>query len=79
MERFAFDRWAALRLAIGALVVPGFALTLVVPRRELPFRLHPDATGGVIEARGGTPLPAGLQGGDRVVPLSQAAAPIVLN
>jgi len=66
MERFAFDRWAALRLAIGALVVLGFALTLVVPRRELPFHLRLDATGGVIEVRAWTPLPAGLQAGDRM-------------
>ena len=70
MERFAFDRWAAMRLVIGALAVVGFALTLAAPRRELPFRLKLDATGGVIEARGWTPLPAGLQAGDRVV-LSQ--------
>ena len=67
MERFAFDRWAALRMVIGALAVAGFALALAIPRRELPFHLRLDATGGVIEARGSTPLPVGLQAGDRVV------------
>ncbi len=67
MERFAFDRWAVLRLVIGVLAVIGFAVTLAVPRRELPFHLRLDATGGVIEARAWTPLPAGLQAGDRVV------------
>ena len=73
MERFAFDRWAVLRLVIGVLAVIGFAVTLAVPRRELPFHLRLDATGGVIEARGWTPLPAGLQAGDRVVLAQQTA------
>ncbi len=66
MERFAFDRWSVLRLVIGAVAVAGFALALVIPRRELPFHLRQDATGGVIEARGWTPLPAGLRVGDRL-------------
>ena len=73
MERFAFDRWIMLRLAVGVLAVAGMAVTLAAPRRELPFHLKLDATGGVIEARGGTPLPAGLQAGDRVVLAEQTA------
>lgn len=73
MERFAFDRWVVLRLVIGVLAVIGCAVTLVVPRRELPFHLKLDAKGGVIETRGWTPLPAGLQAGDRVVLAQQTA------
>ena len=67
MSHFAFDRWSRLRLVIGVLALAGFMLTAWVPSRELPFHLIPDATGGVIAARAGTPLPAGLQAGDRVV------------
>jgi hypothetical protein len=67
MDRYAFDHWSVLRLIIGVLAVAGFALTLVIPLRELPFHLRQDAAGGVIEARSWTPLPAGLRAGDRVV------------
>ena len=67
MKRFAFNRWFVLRLMIGALAVASFALTLVTPRHELPFHLHQDAKGGVIEARRWIPLPAGLRAGDHVV------------
>ena len=67
MKSFAFNRWFVLRLIIGVLAVAGFALTLVIPRRELPFHLRQNAKGGVIEARRWIPLPAGLRVGDRVV------------
>lgn len=73
MQRFAFAHWSALRLMIGALAVVAIALTWSAPRRELPFHLKTDAAGGVIEARGWTPLPAGLQAGDRVVLAEQTA------
>ena len=67
MQHFGFDRWSGLRLMLGLLALAGFALALLIPRRELPFHLRVDATGGVIEARAGIPLPPGLQVGDRVV------------
>lgn len=67
MQRFEFNRWYGLRLVIGAFAVAGFVLVSLIPTREMPFDLHLDRTGGVIEARPLTPLPSGLRVGDRVV------------
>ena len=63
---FAFNRWGMLRLLAGLLVAAGFALSLVIPRWELPFHLHAEAGAGVVAARSGMPLPAALHSGDRV-------------
>jgi hypothetical protein len=70
MEHFAFDRGMTLRLIVSVLALVGFVLTLAIPRRELPFRVRPDATGGAVQPRRGMALPGGLRAGDRVL-LSQ--------
>ncbi len=71
MQTSRFDRRIAFKLAISVLVASLLAMTLWMPRRELPFHLRMEAGSGVVQSRPGLPLPAGLRAGDRVVPAQQ--------